>query len=73
MYSGDGENSENIHVEINDQNPTTPAVITLNGNDDSENVPEIQPGPTIPDSGCTEHDRFFHIVFRGCQKVRKRG
>ena len=36
MYSGEGENSENIHVELNEQNTSTPAIITLNGNDDNQ-------------------------------------
>ena len=39
MYSGDGENGENqenIHVELSEQNASTPAVITLDGNDNNQ-------------------------------------
>ena len=45
MYSGEGENSENIHVELNEQNTSTPAIITLNGNDDNQ---IINPGGSQP-------------------------
>ena len=55
MYSGEGEKSENIHVEINDQNTATPAVITLNGNDDNK---ILKPGGSQPSDSDDSEDSY---------------